>query len=569
MARDLTVSIGQCSAAGRKQINQDFHGAIMPTPPLLGTKGIALVLTDGISSSAVSRVASETAVKSFLTDYYCTPDAWSVKQSGARVIAAVNSWLHGETRRSAFAYERDKGYVCTFSALVLRAATAHIFHAGDSRIYRFAGERFEQLTQDHRVIVSSQESYLGRALGINPHVEIDYVSVRAEPGDVFVLATDGVCAHVEPRDMQATIAVHYGDLDAAAQAIVRNALDRGSPDNLTIQIARIETVGEADVPEAPGADLPPAPLLEQGAILDGFRILRELHASHRSHVYLAESPTGQLAALKVPSIEMRDDPAYLRRLMMEEWVARRVRSPHVVRAAEPPARRTALYVALDYVEGQSLAQWMIDHPQPALEAVRDIVEQIAKGLQALHRMEMLHQDLRPQNILIDEAGTVRIVDLGSVRIGGLDEPDQTILGTVQYTAPEYFVGDSTDARADLFSLGVIAYQMLTGRLPYGVEAAKVRTRAHQRRLKYRSAIRADRPIPIWVDGALRCAVHPDPAKRYQALSEFIYDMRHPNPVYSGARRPSLLERNPLLFWKSACALLVLALVIMSWMLVRR
>lgn len=564
MARESKVSIGQCSERGRKDVNQDFYGALIPAPPLLATKGIAAVLADGISSSQVGRIAAETAVKSFLTDYYCTPDSWSVKTSARRVIAAVNSWLNAQTRRSGFAHDRDKGYVCTFSALIVRNATAHIFHAGDSRIWRLTVGNFEQLTEDHRVVLSSQESYLGRALGINPNVEIDYLAVTVEPGDVFLLATDGVYDYVEPRAILAAIARHEADLDAAAKALVDEALARGSPDNLTAQILRIEAIAEGEVLESFDSDLPPPALPEPGARLDGFRILRELHGSYRSHVYLAQEARGELVAIKIPSIEMRDDPAYLKRLMMEEWVARRVRSSHVVRAAASPARRSALYVAMDYVEGQSLAQWMIDNPEPKLETLRDIVGQIAKGLQALHRMEMLHQDLRPENIIVDETGTVKIIDLGSVRVGGIDETGKNpVLGTVQYIAPEYLVGEGGTARSDLFSLGVIAYQMLTGRLPYGAKAAKVRTRAEQRHLRYRSASQEDREIPVWVDQALRRAVHPDPEKRYQELSEFIHDLSHPNPVYLNAGKPPLLERNPLLFWQATCALLALALIVVS------
>src|SRR3954466_13381133 len=105
MPRQLTISIGQHSDKGRKQTNQDFHGALIPTEPLLSTKGIAIVLADGISTSNVSHIASESAVKSFLTDYYCTPESWSVKTSAQRVLAATNSWLNAQTRRSQFLYE--------------------------------------------------------------------------------------------------------------------------------------------------------------------------------------------------------------------------------------------------------------------------------------------------------------------------------------------------------------------------------------------------------------------------------------------------------------------------------
>src|SRR3954462_14460922 len=139
MPRELQISVGQHSDKGRKQTNQDFHGALIPGEPLLSLKGIAIVLADGISSSNVSQIAAESAVKSFLTDYYCTSESWSVKTSAQRVIAAINSWLYSETKRSQHGTDADKGYVCTFSALIVKASVAHLFHVGDARIYRVSG----------------------------------------------------------------------------------------------------------------------------------------------------------------------------------------------------------------------------------------------------------------------------------------------------------------------------------------------------------------------------------------------------------------------------------------------
>src|SRR5882757_3659637 len=187
MPRELKISVGQYSDKGRKETNQDFHGVLIPSEPLLSLKGIAVVLADGISSSNVSRIAAESAVKGFLTDYYCTSESWSVRTSAQRVLEATNSWLHAQTQRSQYSYDRDKGYVCTLSALVIKSTTAHIFHVGDSRIYRLAGNTLEQLTNDHRVIVSSAQSYLGRALGVNPQVEIDYQTFKVDKGDTFLL----------------------------------------------------------------------------------------------------------------------------------------------------------------------------------------------------------------------------------------------------------------------------------------------------------------------------------------------------------------------------------------------
>ena len=566
----MKISVGQHSDKGRKPANQDFHGVLIPQQPLLGLKGIAVVLADGISSSNVSHIASESAVKSFLTDYYCTSESWSVKTSAQRVLAATNSWLHSQTRRSQYAHDdKDKGYVCTLSAIVLKSTTAHIFHIGDSRIYRVAGNTLEQLTEDHRVAVSSEQSYLSRALGINPSVEIDYRAIEVEQGDIFLLATDGVYEHAGNRFAAKAVHDHPLDLDEAARIIVGEALRQGSPDNLTVQIVRLDDLPDrSDAGELLGqpSELPPAPLLEPRMMFDGYRIVRELHGSSRSHIYLAvDTDSEALVAIKTPSIDLRDDPAYLKRFVMEEWVARRIDSPHVLKPCSQTRRRNYLYVATEFIDGQTLAQWMIDNPKPDLETVRGIVEQIARGLRAFHRKEMLHQDLRPANVMIDKTGTAKIIDFGATKIAGVAEAapdiDDGILGTVQYTAPEYFRGETGSPRSDLFSLGVITYQMLTGRLPYGTEIAKARTKSQLGKLRYNPARGEDREIPAWIDGALRRAVHPNPSKRYESLSEYIFDLRHPNANYLNVSATPLIERNPTLFWK--CTSLILACIVIG------
>src|SRR3954470_13331104 len=557
----LKVAVGQHSDRGRKAVNQDFYGWRAPAEPLLTSKGIAVALADGIGSSDVSQVAAEFAVMAFLDDYYSTSETWSVRKSADRVLAAANSWLHSRTSRSSYRYEKDRGFVCTLSGLVLKGTTAHLFHVGDTRVHRLQGNALEQLTRDHRVRVAQDESYLSRAVGFNSQLEIDYHALEIERGDVFLLATDGVYEHVDAAFVATAIREGHANLDDAARAIVAEAYRRGSADNLTVQIVSVENLPE---PGSGGlreqlARLAPPPLLDARAEIDGYRIVREIHASARSHLYLAEDlESGGRVVLKTPAADLQADPELLERFMLEEWIARRLNSPHVLKPYPQTRERRFLYVAMEYLEGQTLAQWMTDNPQPELETVRGLVEQIARGLQAFHRMEMLHQDLRPENIMIDRTGTVKIIDFGSVSVAGVDErasPDEPsrILGTLQYTAPEYFVGDAGSERADLYSLGVIAYQMLSGRLPYGAEAARVRTRATQRKLRYATVFDEQRAIPPWIDAALRKAVHPQPLERYDALSEFVYDLRHPNSEL--VRSAPLIARNPVAFWRTACAVL--------------
>jgi len=389
MKNPLKISIGGATDKGVKEINQDFIGSYSPTEPQLSAKGIALAMADGISSSKVSQEASEAAVNSFLEDYYCTSDSWSVKTSAQKVIQSINSWLYSQTRNSPYRFDKDKGYVCTFSALVLKSNTAHLFHSGDPRIYRLCGKQLEQLTKDHRRVISAEVSYLTRALGIDQTFEIDYQSQLLEQGDIYIIATDGVYEFLTNKQMVSTI-LTADTLANAADSIIEQALTLGSDDNLSVQIVRIDNVPEYQLDEVHQLTmLPLPPRLSPRMQFDGYEILREIYISSRSHVFLAlDNDTQETVVIKTPSTELRNDSQYLERFMLEEWIAKRINNPHVAKAIIPKRKRNYLYLVTEFIDGISLNQWMIDNPKPKLEQVRKIIEQTAKGLQAFHRQEM-------------------------------------------------------------------------------------------------------------------------------------------------------------------------------------
>ena len=243
MSKDARISVGQCSLAGRKDRNDDSYGVVVPAAALVTTHGIAIAIADGMSSSEGAKEASECCVKCFLEDYYATHASWSVKRSAATVLKAVNSWLYAQGQSR---HDSERGMVSTFSGIILKAGTAHIFHAGDSRVSRVRDGRIEQWTRDHRLKVGRGHEHLSRAIGIDQHVEVDYRSEPLEAGDILVLTTDGVHDHVLPPKIAGLISEHPSDLDAAARAIAEHALASGSLDNITCQIVRIEDPGRPD-----------------------------------------------------------------------------------------------------------------------------------------------------------------------------------------------------------------------------------------------------------------------------------------------------------------------------------
>lgn len=572
MLTQLEIRIGQFSERGLKPSNQDFHGLRLPPERLRKSKGITAAIADGVSSSDKGAEAAEACVMGFLEDYLCTPESWSVKQSAERVLAALNTWLYVQGGNGR---DPQRGRVSTLSALILKSTTAHVIHVGDSRIYRLRRGQMEQLTVDHRVWMSLSQHYLSRAMGADMHLQIDYCRLPLEQGDIFVFTTDGVHDYFNDRQIAGLVLESQADLAKAAELIVRGALANSSPDNATCQVLRVESLPSQDPDEVfqELAELPFPPTLTEGMIIDGYRVIREIYASKHTQLYLVlDLETGLRVVLKTPSVNYEDDPAYIERFTLEEWIGQRIDSPHVEKVYKPTRRRRFLYHVTEYIEGATLRQWMRDHPAPSLEAARGIVEQIAKGLRAFHRLEMIHQDLKPENIMLDPAGTVKLVDFGSAKVAGVAEiatpvAREELLGTKNYAAPEYLLGQTGTQRSDIYALGVIAYELLTGQLPYRVSSAEWQRKPDLRRFSYRPLTSFRSDVPQWVDGAVRKAVQPDAARRYEALSEFLYDLRHPNLRLCNDVRKPLIERDPVAFWQGLSGILFLVIVSLFYLLV--
>jgi len=550
------IQAGQHSDAGLKPRNEDACRIEIPEEPLLGSKGICLVIADGVSRSEAGQDASEACANGFITDYYSTPDSWTVKTSAQKVLGSLNNWLYSQGKRS---YESAGAMLTTFSTLIIKSGTAYIFHVGDTRIYRLRNNDLECLTEDHRTWGVGEKTYLGRAMGADAHVDIDFKSIPVEVGDVYMLATDGVYEYISNVDLRNCLRENASNPEQAARTLTKMALESGSTDNVTCQVMRVDRLPKQD--EASFfrqlSDLPFPPFLEAGMTLDGYRIIRELHASNRTQIYVAQdTETNQRVIIKTPSVNFEDDPAFIDQFLHEEWIGKRIDNPHVLKIVDSERRRRFLYYVTEYIEGDTLQDWMRDNPRPSYIGVRDIAEQIASGLRAFHRLEMVHRDLKPANIVFDNSGRIVIIDFGSTKIAGIDESDvpferNPMLGTMNYAAPEFFEGYTGSNRSDVYALGVICYEMLTGQLPYGGPL----TLSKLKRVRYKSIKHYNQEVPAWVDAAIQKSVSIDPDRRYTRLSEFIHDLGSANPEFMQKQHAPLMERNPLGFWRGLSALL--------------
>lgn len=572
LAANLALSVGQFSSAGRKAHNEDAIGIRLPEGNLLTTKGAAAIIADGVSTAEAGQEASQTCVTAFLSDYFSTPESWSVKHSAAQVLNALNRWLYSRGRGF---HDQTRGYITTMSAVVFKSRQAHLFHVGDSRIYRLRAGELEQLSSDHSTPVAHGQAYLARAMGLDVRLDVDYKAVALEVGDLFLLTTDGIHDTLPHSRLADLAGREHQSLEARCETLASEALQAGSRDNLSCQLLQVDRLPDENIDEVISrlTDLSFPPFLEPGMVLDGLKILRELHASTRSQVYRVEDlESGQQYCMKTPSVNYEDDAAYIERFVMESWIGARINNPHVVRVIERPRAKSCLYYLTEYVPGITLTQWMKEHPKPAVEEVVYLVEQIARGIRAFHRRETLHQDIKPDNIMIDGRGQVKIIDFGACRVAGIAEIATPLtrdeaLGTADYSAPEYRVGTAPDPRADLFSLAVITFEMFTDTLPFQGKLQRCQSARDFLSTTYTPSYQLNPLVPHWIDGALRKALRFYPERRHGDISEFVHELQQPNPRYLEYRQRPLLERNPVATWRAiAAGLLVLELLTLALLL---
>lgn len=538
---------------------------------MLKQKGIACVIADGIGSSNVSHLAAETAVGSFLSDYYSTSDAWSTQTSAERVIRATNSWLYAQTQQSQGRFDKDRGYVCTLSALILKQQQAHVFHVGDSRIYRIRDHEIELLTHDHRVWLSSREHYLSRALGADYRIEIDYRNIELKEKDIFLLMTDGVYEFVTDQQLLDLILVD-ADLNQLAKAFVEKALEQGSDDNLSLQVIHVEQLPELNQFHIQQDYVFPQQL-SKGEVFEGYVIDKILHQNHRSCLYLAHDTQQQPLVIKTLGVDLQQDKNAVEQFQLEDWVSKRLKHDNLMQCYPHNTEKKYLFQCYEYLQGETLAQWLHRQEKPLnLDEILPILQQTALALNAMHRLEMLHQDIRPNNIIVlntESAMKIKLIDYGSTAVRGLVEINpknaNRPLGTLAFMAPEYFIDHSPSVHSDQFSLAVMAYYLLTKQLPYGTDLARCNSLKQLKKVQYYS-IRKYRPdLPIWLDKILGQALSIEPTHRFEALSELIHNLMHPSKELLNSKPPAIIERDPLRFWQMSCAVLgLLFLLSIAW-----
>jgi serine/threonine protein phosphatase PrpC len=554
----LKASIGFCSNTGPRAQNDDFAGSVFGTELPHPRGDVVAVIADGMGGAKGGRIAAETAVRGFLDGFCDLPETMEVQRAGANIISALNAWIYSQGRQDA----KLEGMGCTFTALVLRGRTAHVLHVGDTRAYRLRGGRLSCLTTDHsRKDASGRASLLTRALGVEAEVRLDYASQPMALHDRYLLCSDGIHGFLTDAAIAEVLSERSAPGDTS-RALVDAALKFGSTDNTTAMVLDVVGLPTRESVEFDSAitRLPLIPVPIVGQTVDGFLLRALLSDGRYSRLFATtDEVDGGEVALKFPKPQAAADTTYRTAYVREALVGELVQSPSVGRVIElPPRRQTCLYTVMPLYEGELLETRLTRRPAIGLEEGRNIAIKLARAAAALHRVGIIHRDIKPDNVILESEGALKLIDLGVVRIPGLEDfPPEDIPGTPAYMAPEMFAGEPGNAGTDIYSLGVTIFRAFTGAFPYGNLDATSPPR--NERPTELTLLRPD--LPAWLQAVLGRAIARNPAARFHDMMEFAVEMEAgPTRAPAARRRPlTLYERNPVRFWQAAAFLLAVAL----------
>ena len=513
----------------------------------------------------------------------------------------------------------------------------HLFHTGDSRIYRVGIDSLTLLTKDHRIHRGQDKGALSAAIGADAHLELQQTVFTLHQDECLVVMTDGIYEHIDATELQFEIcrsASHVFRSIASTQALpvgfnisqtlCEHAFAEGSYDNLSMMLLSMNAMldqtmtahdaintdtGEGDPhaqSDSSSEDIDSATVdimryqlptgLEIGDSIDGFIVTDIIARTARSDVYLVHDEYEHQYVLKSPSLDTIEDGHYLRDFLKErkiglslsksrragesaynqadpnslpdaqsnaydaQQISSGLSASGLLRYYPVPASSTYLYHLTEYIEGESLRQFIERNAPFDVWQTYDLLVKIGMAVRVMHRNYLLHQDIKPENVLLTKSGAVKLIDFGSAGSMILQDSTRPPNGDLHYAAPEYYTNAPKGVHSDLFSIAVIGYELLTGQLPFSSQ--DLMNPKHT--LVMPTQPLRQHKIPESIQQALMRALHPNSKARHQAIGEFLQDFNPDNKADRREPEP-LIARNPLLLWQGICALQAVIIIYLLWL----
>jgi serine/threonine protein phosphatase PrpC len=461
------------------------------------TRGVVALLADGVGGEERGELASRLAVEAALRAFgEAAPDTAPATLLG-RMFNAANLAVY-----EAAHFGEHKGgktpMATTLAASLFRHDEVAVAHVGDTRIYHMRGEKLTRLTTDHSYVslevklgliterdamTSRLRSVLTRSIGHDPICRVTYGSQSLEQGDFIIQCTDGLYARVIDDEIREIVSHHPPE--EATDRLIALAERRGADDNISVQIITVQSVEMVNynrgtpiyyrVPDLSplGSDIGPGQVLD-----DRYELNEIISRSGMASIFKAtDRADGRTVAIKVPHMQFESDISSYQRFEREEAIGLSLDHPSILKILPGPEHKSRPYIVMEFLEGQTLAEVLgALRPLPETDAV-GIASRICEALEYLHAHNVIHRDLKPQNIMLCADGSLRLMDFGIAKAERTRRLTwvgfSPTLGTPDYMAPEQVKGRRGDERTDIYSLGAILYEMTTGSAPFEGESPYV------------------------------------------------------------------------------------------------
>jgi serine/threonine protein phosphatase PrpC len=512
----------------------------------LADGGALCVLSDGVSAAREPRRCAERVVRLLADNFAARPRDWSIRKTFERLVEQANHSLYAE---GAY-HDGVASMQATLAAACVSGARVCGINAGDSPVLLLRDGNIRRLSEAHIRRNPDGFDVLTNAIGMSNAVSLHYFDEPLKEGDMIVLASDGLTHLYEDAEL--------GELARkfrSARSLVRAAqeLDRET-DDLSAILVEVNELGPDSA--TPGAEFP-LPKFARGESCDGYKLLRPMGGNPR--VWLAERDGSRFVLKFVPQEADTDDSGTIRaRFAHEAWNACRFDAEFLV-PARRPRNGSPHYYVMDYVDAPSL-RFLLKSRRLGIDEAIELGRFFCRAGQWLLRQELIHGDLKPDNVLaLREQGEIafKLLDLG---LAAPVFTDSGVSGTPTYLAPERFTGAALTERTEIYSIGATLYEMLTGRPPHGhierfqtPKFARVRPPSHW-----------NRNVPPWLDAVILKCLAPRPQQRFQAYSELLFALEHPESVTF-----SPLEQqpgNPHLFYKVGFWVLLVVTLVLAFQL---
>ncbi len=490
------------------------------------------VVCDGVGSATYGAEAAQRVCSYLLTNLKGRPTSWSLQKSITHFLKNINKILYTESMDS---YEREE-LVTTVTLVVIEGNRLYGSNVGDSRIYLLRDEQLLQLSYDHSIEDEAMAGVLSQAIGISDSIEPHYFENDINQNDKILMCSDGLYTVMSEDKLKSGVSAGAHYLVKRASTLMEDNL----PDDTTAVVIDILETDRRSILKQAKLIIPQT--LKKEQVIDGYRLIKPLVQNNRT--WECEQ-NGVNYVIKFAPIEVLDDERILDLYVKEAWNAIRLKAGYFPKAVIPKNRSHRYYV-MQMIKGDEVKQYINKRLLSIDEGVH-LAKFLLEMNQYLLKFDLVHGDIKPENIIrAQRKGKTyyKMVDFGSiVEIFSINSR----AGTPSYLAPERFMSESVTEQSEIFSIGVVLYETLTGKLPYG----EIEPFQNPSFKKPKDPTLLNPKIPKWFGSIILRAICLDTECRYKNYSEMLYELENPEKVKPFFDKSlSLIERAPVLVYKT-------------------